>query len=153
MEVTVINKDNIADILHRFTIGYADLALHALRQNLSKKEQRNMPQRIMPNEENSPIRCPVPNQKDQFILYYPAHSKPYPFRLDGMSKECYILLGEIHESNKNTTYTRGKHFLIPPDQVYKPYTTDSISLALIIIRPPDFNISDSPFFTINQDKP
>jgi hypothetical protein len=140
MEVTVIDKEQLNDILYHFTVSCSDMALNCLRNSLSKKERKNLPSAIVEGKENSPVRCPVPNKKDQFILYYPVHSEPYPFQLDGMAKECYILYGEIHEKIKGITFKKGSHFLIPPDEVYTPYTTDSIAIALIIIRPPNYQM-------------
>lgn len=130
----------MADILHRFTIDCADMALHALRRNLSRDEQKNAPMQIIPDKENSPMRCPVPNQENQFLIYYPAHSEPYAFQLDGLSKECYILLGTVHEKRSGKVYVPEDHFVIPPEAVYEPYTTDDMALALIILRPANYTL-------------
>ncbi|AEL24013.1 hypothetical protein Cycma_0231 [Cyclobacterium marinum DSM 745] len=132
----ILNKETIADILHNFTMECTNIALHGLRKKLSKAEKKLLPIPILPESENSPSICKLPKHSNHYILYYPANSTPYPHKLDGLSKECYILLGEVHEKQSNKIYHRGDHFVIPPDQLYEPYTKGNIALALIILQNP-----------------
>jgi len=130
----ILSKETIADILHDFTMGCTNIALHGLRNKLSKAEKKLLPISIVPNAEKSPSICKLPNHENHYILYYPVHSTPYPHKLDGVSKVCYILLGEIHEKQSNLTYKMGDHFIIPSDQLYEPHTEGNIALALIILQ-------------------
>lgn len=123
MDLTAANS-----LLSDFNGQLIDTLKEVLVKGKNLSECVYSPRKIVEGD-RPPLIAPIRNRENEFILYYPKNSTPYPHVLDGVKKECTILIGEIHEKISGCTLSQGRNFEIMPEQPYEPYTTDSICIA------------------------
>lgn len=77
---------------------------------------------IFPHDSKSPAIYWI--NESQYIIKYPAHSKPYDHKFIDKCKFIECLSGKIFDKNSNKKLFQGDKIKVTPDDNFVPFTLD-----------------------------
>lgn len=69
----------------------------------------------------------------QYLIRYPAHSKPYSHKFMDKCKFIECISGKIFDQNSNIKLFKGDKIKVTPNNNFKPYTLDEVCYLRICI--------------------
>lgn len=96
--------------------------------------EKNIFHKIFPSDPNSPAVHWIEEGK-QYIIYYPAKSKPYAHSFKEKCKFIEVLRGVLFDKNSNLKLFKGDKIKVTPNDNYVPYTGNDECYLRVCIGP------------------
>ncbi len=87
--------------------------------------------KMFPNDPASPAMYWIDDK--QYIIRYPAHSKPYSHHFKDKCKFIQCLSGKLFDANSNFKLFKGDSVKVYPKDNYSPYTMDETCYLRVCI--------------------
>jgi len=91
--------------------------------------------KMFPNDPKSPAIYWM--TKDQYIIRYPAHSKPYSHKFHDKCKFIECISGKLFVENSNVKLFKGDRIKVTPEDNFKPFTLEDVCYLRVCIGPCD----------------
>lgn len=82
---------------------------------------KNIFHKIFPNDPKSPAIHWIEEGK-QYIIFYPANSRPYNHNFKDKCKFLEVLRGVLYDANSDAKFFKGDKLKVTPKDMYAPYT-------------------------------
>jgi hypothetical protein len=112
----------IYDLAMKSTNATASLFKLYKEGDIDIPTDENLFVKIFPNDPKSPAIYWV--DKNQYIIRYPPHSKPYSHSFDDKCKFIECLSGKLFDANSNMKIFNGDKIKVHPKDNFAPYTMD-----------------------------
>ena len=111
------------------------LSLHT-EGEIQMELDKNVFHKIFPNDPKSPAIHWMSD--NQYLIFYPPHSKPYHHSFESKCKFIEVLSGVIYDANSDIKLFKGDRYKLEPKSKIQPHTLDQECYLRVCIGDCDF---------------
>lgn len=117
-------KDTLFDAAMSAANSFATLLTLRSEGDIQIELEKNIFHKIFPNDPASPAIHWIEKGK-QYLIYYPANSRPYDHNYKDKCKFVECLSGVLYDANSDKKLFKGDTLKVEPNSNYAPYTMDN----------------------------